>query len=100
MNAYLNLKKVIDKIGKIRSVKLVYGKIDLYPVVDIKNRYELPHFEWLPHPLAIILDLFKDQNFKIKLKEKEKFTKIISKFKGVFNRKKINVEINFRLFKK
>ena len=42
---------------------------------NIKNRYELPHFEWLPHPLAIILDLFKDQNFKIQLKEKRKIHK-------------------------
>lgn len=97
MNAYLNLKKIIDKIGKIRSVKLVYGKIDLYPVGDIKNRYKLPHFEWLPHPLAIILDLFKNQNFKIKLKEKRKIhkKKLYQNLKVFLVGRKINAEVNF-----
>ena len=62
MNAYLSLKKKIKKIGKIKSLKLIFGKIDPYPVKNITNKYKLPHFEWLPHPLAIMLDLIKDQN--------------------------------------
>ena len=97
IDAYLNLKKIINKVGKIKSVKLVYGKIDPYLISNIKNKYKLPHFEWLPHPLAIIIDLFKDQNFEIKLNEKRKIykKKLYQNLKILFTGKKINIEINF-----
>ncbi len=55
--------------------KLIYGKIDPYKSKNITTKYKLPHFEWLPHPLAIIIDLFKDQNFKISCLEKRKLLK-------------------------
>lgn len=103
MNAYSSLKKKIKKIGKIKSVKLIFGRIDPYYVKNIKNRLKLPHFEWLPHPLAITLDLFKNQNFKIKLDEKRKIRKkkLYQNLKIFFSKKKINIEINFsNYFKK
>ena len=97
MNAYLNLKTAISKIGKIKFVKLVYGKIDVYPVENIKNIYQLPHFEWLSHPLAIIIDLFKDQNFEVKVNENRKIyrKKLYQNLNILFLGKKINIEINF-----
>ncbi len=111
MNAYMHLKNDLKKIGKIKSVKLVYGKIDPYPINSVNNEFNLPHFEWLPHPLAIIIDLFKDQNFTIKIIEKRKIVKknliqhLRLKFSGYnfkieiyfsnnFRRKKRNLEIN------
>ncbi len=97
MDAYLSLKKKIKKLGKIKSAKLIFGKIDPYDVKSIKNRYRLPHFEWLPHPLAITLDLFKDKNFEIKLNEKRKVhrKKLYQNLKIFLSKKKFNVEINF-----
>jgi predicted dehydrogenase len=97
INAFLNLKKKINKIGKIKFVKLVYGKIDHYRLSSIKNKYNLPHFEWLPHPLAIIIDLFKDQNFKIKLEDKRKVVqkRLEQNLKVLFLGKNFNIEINF-----
>ncbi len=97
MNAYLNLKTAISKIGKIKFVKLVYGKIDVYPVENIKNINQLPHFEWLSHPLAIIIDLFKDQNFEVKVNENRKIyrKKLYQNLNILFLGKKINIEINF-----
>jgi len=97
VDAYLKLKKEINKIGEIKSVKLVYGKIDPYYLRNINSKYKLPHFEWLPHPLAIIIDLFKDQNFEIKLNEKRKIynKKLYQNLKILFSGKKINIKINF-----
>ena len=103
MNAYLSLKKKIKKIGKIKSLKLIFGKIDPYPLKNITNKYKLPHFEWLPHPLAIMLDLIKDQNFKINLNEKRKIykKKLYQDLEIFFSKNKINIEINFsNYFKK
>ena len=97
MDSYLNLKKMIYKIGKINSAKLTFGKIEPYPVKNIKDKYKLPHFEWLPHPLAIIINLFKDQNFKISLDEKRDIykKKLYQNLKIFLLGKRINIEINF-----
>lgn len=97
VDAYLNLKKKIKHIGNIKNAKLVYGKIDPYKLKNITTKYKLPHFEWLPHPLAIIIDLFKDQNFKIKLFEKRKIIKKFVKQNLIIklSKKDLNVEINF-----
>ncbi|MBD1165117.1 Gfo/Idh/MocA family oxidoreductase [Pelagibacterales bacterium SAG-MED13] len=97
VEAFLNLKRKIKEIGKIKIVKLDYGKIDPYKFRNIKNRYELPHFEWLPHPLAIVIDLFKDQNFKIKIFEKRKNikNKLIQNLKTTLFGKNIKIEIDF-----
>ena len=97
VDAYLNLKKKIKEIGNIKNAKLVYGKIDPYKLKNITTRYKLPHFEWLPHPLAIIIDLFKDQNFKIKLFEKRKIIKKFVKQNLIIKlfKKDLNIKINF-----
>ena len=97
IDAYLNLKKIINKVGKISLVKLVFGKIDPYPLKNIKNSNNLPHFEWLPHPLAIIIDLFKDQSFKFKLNERRKTykKKLYQDLQISFLGKKMNIEIYF-----
>ena len=97
IDSYLHLKKMINKIEKINSAKLIYGKIEPYPIGNIKDKYKLPHFEWLPHPLAIIMDLFKDQNFKISFEEKRSIykKKLYQNLKVFLSGKKINIEINF-----
>ena len=97
MNAYLDLKNKLKEIGKIKSVKLTYGKIDPYTVDKVNNKLNLPHFEWLPHPLAVIIDLFKDKNFKLKILEKRVLTrkKLFQNLKIKFLENKFNLEINF-----
>ena len=75
MNAYSNLKRKSIKLEKLNMQNLFLVKLIHLILKNIKNRYKLPHFEWLPHPLAIILDLFKNKNFKIKLDEKRKIHK-------------------------
>ena len=97
INSFLNIKKKIDKIGKIKFVKLNYGKNDPYLLKNIKNKYNLPYFEWLPHPIAIIINLFKDQNYKIQLKEKRKIVnkRLEQNLKVLFLGKNFPIEINF-----
>lgn len=97
MNAYLDLKKKLKEIGKIKSVKLTYGKIDPYTIDKVNNELNLPHFEWLPHPLAVIIDLFKDQNYKLRTSEKRILTKkkLFQNLKIKFLNNKFNLEINF-----
>ena len=69
-NAYLKLKQNLNLVGKINYAKLVFGKVDNYNIKNITSKYKLPYFEWLPHPLAIINDLFKNTKFKIKVFER------------------------------
>ncbi len=97
VDAYLNLKKQINQIGNIKNAKLIYGKVDPYKLKNITTRYKLPHFEWLPHPLAIIIDLFKDQNFKIELFEKRKIIKKFIKQNLIIKllKKDLKIEIYF-----
>lgn len=97
MDAYRNLKLYLNKIGKINFVKLYFGKKDHYFIKNIINEYYLPHFEWLPHPLAIIIDLFKDQNYNLKISEKRKINKkkIIQNLQVMLKGKNVNIEINF-----
>lgn len=97
MDAYRNLKLYFDKIGKINFVKLYFGKKDHYFIKNIINNYDLPHFEWLPHPLAIIIDLFKDQNYKLNILEKRKTNqkKFLQNLKVIMKGKNANIEINF-----
>lgn len=97
MNAYRNLKLYLNKTGKINFVKLYFGKKDHYFIKNINNKYNLPHFEWLPHPLAIIIDIFKDQNYKLNILEKRKTIeeKLIQDLKVILTGKNVNIEINF-----
>lgn len=97
MNAYLDFKNKLKEIGKIKSVKLIYGKIDPYAIDKVNNKLNLPHFEWLPHPLAIIIDLFKDQNYKLTTSEKRILTKkkLFQNLKIKFPNNKFDLEIIF-----
>lgn len=97
MDAYIKFKKDLKKVGKIKSVKLFFGKIDPYPIEIKNNIFKLPHFEWLSHPLAIIIDLFNDQNFNIKLLEKRKIyrKKLLQNLKVKLLGKRNNIDINF-----
>ena len=97
INSFINIKQKINKIGKIKLVKLNYGKDDPYLLKNIKSKYNLPYFEWLPHPIAIIINLFKDQNYKIQLKERRKIVnkKLEQNLKVIFLGKNFPIEIKF-----
>ena len=97
MNAYSKLKEEIKYIGKIKTINLYYGKNDLYYLNNISNTTDLPYFEWLPHPLAIIKDLFYKNNFKFKLKQKKIINKFIfkKKIKIIFFNKNIIINLFF-----
>ena len=97
INSFMNIKQKINKIGKIKLVKLNYGKDDPYLLKNIKSKYNLPHFEWLPHPIAIIINLFKDQNYKIQLKERRKIVnkRLEQNLKVIFLGKNFPIEIKF-----
>ena len=71
------LKKNICKIGKIKKITLKFGKYQkIYKSnrIDSKNMQKLPFFDWMPHPIAILVKLFGCPN-DIKL-IKNKFLKI------------------------
>ncbi len=95
--AYLRLKKKIKKIGKIISVKLIYGKKDPYFLKSIKNSNDLPFFEWLPHPLSVITDLFKNMKFDLTIKEKKlkKNKYIFQNLEVIFFNKKFDLKVKF-----
>ena len=91
---YIHLKKNLKFIGKVKKVKLIYGKMDKYSYLKNKN---LPHFEWLPHPIAIIQDLFKKEKFKIKILNYKKITKkfLIQNLNIIYKNNKKKIEIYF-----
>tara|TARA_Y100000591_G_C21718206_1_gene637280 strand:+ start:45 stop:1004 length:960 start_codon:yes stop_codon:yes gene_type:complete len=71
-------KKNICKIGKIKKITVKFGKYQkIYKSnrIDAKNMQKLPFFDWMPHPIAILVKLFgypkdiklvKNKFFKIK----------------------------------
>ena len=93
----IKLKEKIKTIGTIKSVILTYGKKDPYFFKNIKVSSDLPFYEWLHHPLAIINDFFKDFKFTkiIKDKQKRKGNLIIQNLKVIFYGKKFNIKIFF-----
>ena len=93
----LKLKKKIKKIGAIKSVIVKYGKKDPYLLKNIKETNDLPFYEWLPHPLAIINNFFKNLKFKIIVKNKQvgKGKFIIQNLKIVYAGKRFNIKIFF-----
>jgi len=97
MDAYSKLKKKIKDIGKIKSVDLVYGKSDPYKLKEIKKTTDLPYFEWFPHPLAIIKDLFIKNNFKFELKEKRAIKNSFLKqdLKVYFYKNNLSIKLTF-----
>ena len=95
--SFLELKNKIIEIGKIKEIKLSYGKKDRYFLKNIKEITDLPFYEWLSHPLAIINFLFKQIKFKIEVKEnqinKNKF--LIQKLKIFFISDQIKIKLYF-----
>ena len=54
-----NQKSFINK-KKLKKIKMIYGK------KDKKQKATLPHLDWLPHPLSVIIYFFgKPNKFKI-----------------------------------
>ena len=64
---------------------------------NIKETNDLPFYEWLPHPLAIINNFFKNLKFKIIVKNKQvgKGKFIIQNLKIVYAGKRFNIKIFF-----
>ncbi len=93
----LKIKEKIKEIGKIKSVSLIYGKKDPYLFKNIQNSTDLPFYEWLSHPLAIIDNFFKNYQFNkvIKSKEVRKGKFIIQYLKIIYLGKKFNIKVHF-----
>ena len=93
----LKIKEKIKKTGKIKSVSLIYGKKDPYLFNNVKTSSDLPFYEWLSHPLAIINNFFKNYKFD-KIVESKQFRRgkfIIQNLKIVYLGKKFNIKIHF-----
>lgn len=85
-----NLKAISSKIksiGKIKLIDIQFGKYSAkYNTKDL-----LPCFDWLPHPLAVIIKLFKKVKFNkiiknvITKKNKSLFQEILISLKGPKN---------------
>ena len=72
-------------------------KKDPYFFKNIKVSSDLPFYEWLHHPLAIINDFFKDFKFTkiIKNKTTRNGKLIIQNLIIIFTGKKFNIKIFF-----
>ena len=78
-------------------MSLIYGKKDPYLFKNIKNSTDLPFYEWLSHPLAIIGDFFKNYKFHkvVKSKQVRKGKFIIQYLKIIYFGKKFNIKVYF-----
>lgn len=85
-----NLKVIFSKIkliGKIRLIDVQFGKYS----TKYNDKNLLPCFDWLPHPLAVIIRLFKKVQFNkviknvITKKNKFFFQEILISLKGPKN---------------
>ena len=95
-NDLLNFEKnkILKRFGKLnnlRKIKMIYGKHEYY------NSYKKPFFDWLPHPLAIITNLFgKPSKFKIlKYKKMKIKSKIIEYLDLSFTLNNFEVFLHF-----
>ena len=92
-NDVINLETKRSVINKknFKIVKMIYGK------KDKKQKETLPHLDWLPHPLSVIIYFFgKPHKFKIleyRRDIKNNFLK--EDLKLAFNYKNISVYLNF-----
>ena len=55
--AFEHLQKKIKLIGEYNKVKLQFGKYINFDKIE-KSKNMLPYFDWLPHPIAIVIKLF------------------------------------------
>ena len=76
-NDVLNLQKskIFDNQNPITKVNMIYGK------GEKKNTYQKPFFDWLPHPLSVIINFFgMPIKFKVIKYLKELNTNFISEY--------------------
>ena len=87
----LKIAKKINNNDNIKKVEMFYGKN------EIINKYKDPFFDWLPHPLAIIVNFFnkikkyKILNYSRSLKKKT----IKEELRIVFDVKNFKIFVNF-----
>ena len=92
-NDLLNIENTnfIDKLSDCKKIEMFYGKKELV------NSYKKPFFDWLPHPLSIIINFIGEpKNFKI-LKYTKKVTNnlVLEELKLIFNFSKFQIFLNF-----
>ena len=92
-NDLLNLENIsfMENLNDCKKIEMFYGKKELV------NSYKKPFFDWLPHPLSIIINLIGEpKKFKI-IKYKKTVTNnlIIEKLKLIFNFNNFQIFLNF-----
>ena len=87
----LETKKYYINKKNLKVIKMIYGK------KDKKQKITLPHLDWLPHPLSVIIYLFgKPNNFKILEYRRDKKNDFFKEdLKLVFNYQNNCVYLNF-----
>ena len=87
----LKIAKKINNNDNIKRVEMSYGKN------EIVNKYKDPFIDWLPHPLAIIVNFFnKIKKFKILNYSRGLKKKIIKeKLRIVFDLQNFKIFVNF-----
>ena len=85
------IKKKFGNFSKIKKIEMIFGK------KEKKNSYIKPHFDWLPHPLSIIFNIFgKPKKFKIlSYSRKRKNTLILENLNLSFNIKNFKIFVMF-----
>ena len=87
----LNFMRDFSNFKKIDKIDMFYGK------KEIINSYKKPFFDWLPHPLSIIINFFGEpKKFKIISYVKNiKNSIILEQLKIVFHFKYFKIFLNF-----
>jgi len=87
----LNFMRDFSNFKKIDKIDMFYGK------KEITNSYKKPFFDWLPHPLSIIINFFGEpKKFKIINYVKNiKNSIILEQLKIVFHFKYFKIFLNF-----
>ena len=89
-----NIFSRIKSIGKIKYIEAKYGKYSN----KYKDKSLLPCYDWLPHPIAVIIKLFKKVTFnkiiknELKIRNKSFFQDLIIELKA---QKNINIKIHY-----
>ena len=89
-NDVLNFEKIkfmnsFKKLQKINKIEMYYGK------KEITNSYKKPFFDWLPHPLSVVITFFGEPN-------KLKIIKYSKKIKKKIINEKLRLMLDFKNF--
>ena len=92
-NDLLNIENMnfIDNLSDCKKIEMFYGKKELV------NSYKKPFFDWLPHPLSIIINFIGEpKKFKI-LKYTKKVTNnlVLEELKLIFYFSNFQIFLNF-----